>query len=131
MRATRRLTVLLLAAALVAAGGRADFDSPTARLGAPVGGELGNERYDAPAGSDAYLAPASVASVPAAKESGRPPLWKLHSPRLVPFGTPLRLTPARAAAMAVSRLAFGHDLDAARLGYFIFGSTAPPPAFHD
>jgi hypothetical protein len=33
----------------------------------------------------------------------------------------------RAMTALLSRLAFAHELDAARLGYFSYGSTAPPP----
>ena len=127
MPARRFLTALIATALLAAAGPRAPADA--GGWAAPIAQSGGIARLDTPLGPVALLAASAATPFAAAELADRGPSPAPRSPRVAPPQVPQTLRPAHIAALAVSRLAWAHDSDVARIGWFSFGSTAPPP-FH-
>jgi hypothetical protein len=128
MRAFRALTAVLLAGLAAAHGTRASAETafaPPADACAESGTEL--TRVQPLPQSDTFLASSPTTSLPGTVEEGgrtHPPVTRT----LRPVRPRCSLVPAvRVAALTRDRLDFAHGLDVARLGWFSFGSTSPPP----
>jgi hypothetical protein len=129
MHASRALTALLLATMIGVGGGRTSSAVPLPGPADAAAGADGIDRTDALPGPDAFLAASPPAPVAAAAAAGRSPLSTARLLHLANIEPPAAVQAARITALQVARLAVAHELDAARIGYFSFGSTAPPP-FH-
>jgi hypothetical protein len=126
MRALRAWTAILLVAFVAAGGSRTPSGAPASAVPEVCGDAASNiSRVQPLPSSDAFLA-SSPAPLPAAVEEGgrtAPPTARTLRPC-----APRTVVPAaRVAAVVRDRLEFAHSLDVARLGWFSFGSTAPPP----
>jgi len=128
MRGSRILTALLLAAAMAVATRTAPV-VPSAAADDAAAAVDGIGATGATSGPVAFLAASPAGPVAAADGNGRPPLSTFRLPHFTRIEEPAAAPVARLAALRVGRLAFARELDAARLAYFSFGSTAPPP-FH-
>jgi hypothetical protein len=112
----------------VAGGSRTPGAALTAAATEPCAAATPNiTRLELPAGATGFLASSAAASLPVTVELA----WRaqVSSPRTArPDPAPPLIAPAaRIAAIVRARLGFVHTLEVARLGYFSFGSTAPPP----
>jgi hypothetical protein len=112
----------------VAGGSRTPGAALTAVATEPCAAATPNiTRLELPAGATGFLASSAAASLPVTVELA----WRasVSSPRTARLDPAPRLIApaARIAAIVRARLGFAHTLEVARLGYFSFGSTAPPP----
>ena len=127
MRAFRALNAILLAA--VTAAGALGVFAQDAVASTEVCGQDATElrRVQPLPDSDAFLASSTTTSL--AGPLGESVSSEVPAPRTVrPQRTASLVAPAaRIAAVQRDCLDFAHRLTAARLGWFCFGSTAPPP----
>jgi hypothetical protein len=128
MRASRLLTSWLIAALLVMGG----VEPPPPAVGTAHAQAAESPSHigagDGLIGSEAFQAAPPVAPVAGLEQGGRSPAPTFRVHRLARLETPPRAQAARIAALSLSRLSYAHALDSARFGWFIFGSTAPPPS---
>lgn len=126
MRTLRALTAVLLAGFAAAGGSRASAQPALAP--ADVCAEAGTAltRVEPPPSPDTFLGSSPTTSLPGAVEEG----GRTHAPAtrtLRPAKATSLVPAARVAAVTRDRLDFAQSLYMARLGWFSFGSTSPPP----
>jgi len=123
-----RVLIALAIAALLAVGPRASTAAGFTAAG-PAGGAARVEALDATPHQAESMVASPATPVAAPQLSGREASSSPRPARGVAHGSSCPPQRARIAALTVSRLAYARALDAARIGYFSFGSTAPP-LFH-